>query len=482
MADHETLATAAYSNLETQAHGNHYSGDRKNSNMVRYRTIDVSTAPLNGTVRYAYVGTSTEVGINSHLQPIIQANGWTAAPHFISSSGGGSKYWTDTDFDLAKPYYEAHDDQFLFAYARGTTSSREQMVNYDQANLLPMVFDRHRDNIGSGAGSSLEMLEDIEVGSWYDYWYHRSKRWNAVPFHIGATRLYHSDNSLVVSSDGVHLTTPFYNLMASMMLTSALGQDLQPSSTIQNNSQSLAAFNMGKLVVKQLAYLSEDANYMPDSQLLVNTESVKIATLNHAYSQTLSATGGTAPYSWELVSNSALPAGLTLSETGVLSGTPTAGAGTHVVVCKVTDSNGAIRKRSLKLLVQDGSATSYTDWADHMFDDSGIASTDQEMNDDPDGDGRTNFLEFATADDPAEATAKSTRFVSDGGSKSFQFPRGQAHLKYSVESSPNLIEWEDTVWDSVSNVASLVEVGATQAVELDVAGLNAVFYRLKVTE
>lgn len=482
VADHETLAAAAFTNLQTQAHGDHYTGARKNSNMVRYRTIDVSAAPLNGTVRYAYVGTSTEAGINSHLQAIIQANGWTAAPQFISSNGGGSKYWTDTDFDLAKPYYEADDDQFLFAYARGTTSDATQMVNYDQANLLPMTFDRHRDNIGSGAGSSLEMLEDIEVGSWYDYWYHRSKRWNAVPFHIGASRLYHSDNSLVVSSDGVHLTTPFYNLVASMMLTSALGQDLQPSSAIQNNAQSLAAFNTGQLVVKQLAYLSEDSHYMPDSQLKVSTETFKIATLNHAYSQIVAATGGTAPYSWEVVSSAGLPAGLTLSEAGVLSGTPTTGTGAHVVVCKVTDSNGAIRKRALKLLVLDGSATSYTDWADYMFDDSGVAASEQDQNDDPDGDGRSNFLEFATADDPVEPTTTSTRFISNAGTKSFQFSRGQAHLKYTVESSPNLIDWDDIEWDSLTHAASLVALGDTQEIELDVVRKDAVFYRLKVSE
>ena len=44
--------------------------------------------------------------------------------------------------------------------------------------------------------------------------------------------------------------------------------------------------------------------------------------LGSAYSQTLAATGGTAPYTWSVTAG-ALPAGLTLSSAGVLSGTPT---------------------------------------------------------------------------------------------------------------------------------------------------------------
>ena len=41
-----------------------------------------------------------------------------------------------------------------------------------------------------------------------------------------------------------------------------------------------------------------------------------------AYSSTLGASGGTAPYSYQLAAGSGLPPGLTLSPTGTLSGTP----------------------------------------------------------------------------------------------------------------------------------------------------------------
>jgi hypothetical protein len=58
-----------------------------------------------------------------------------------------------------------------------------------------------------------------------------------------------------------------------------------------------------------------------------------------AYSQTVTATGGTAPYTYAVTSG-ALPAGLTLSSAGVLSGTPTAD-GTFNFTVKATDVNGA---------------------------------------------------------------------------------------------------------------------------------------------
>jgi hypothetical protein len=56
-----------------------------------------------------------------------------------------------------------------------------------------------------------------------------------------------------------------------------------------------------------------------------------------AYNQNLAATGGTAPYSWSLISG-ALPAGLNLSASGQISGTPTT-AGTSNFTVQAADSS-----------------------------------------------------------------------------------------------------------------------------------------------
>jgi hypothetical protein len=71
--------------------------------------------------------------------------------------------------------------------------------------------------------------------------------------------------------------------------------------------------------------------------LFVTTTILSNATAGTAYSAVLSASGGTAPYSWTLTSG-ALPTGLSLSTTGVISGMPTA-QGSSSFTVRVTDSS-----------------------------------------------------------------------------------------------------------------------------------------------
>jgi subtilisin family serine protease len=73
-------------------------------------------------------------------------------------------------------------------------------------------------------------------------------------------------------------------------------------------------------------------------------------TTGSTYSQTLTATGGTAPYSWSLASGSTLPTGLNLSTGGVLSGTP-ATAGSSNFTVKITDNNGLSATKLLSLTI-----------------------------------------------------------------------------------------------------------------------------------
>jgi len=67
------------------------------------------------------------------------------------------------------------------------------------------------------------------------------------------------------------------------------------------------------------------------------------------YSQTLTASGGVAPYVFT-VSAGTLPAGMTLTPAGVLAGTPTA-PGTATVTIRATDANGCLAERTYSLLV-----------------------------------------------------------------------------------------------------------------------------------
>lgn len=68
-----------------------------------------------------------------------------------------------------------------------------------------------------------------------------------------------------------------------------------------------------------------------------------------AYSQTVTAANGTAPYTYAITSG-ALPAGLTLTSSGVLSGTPTAG-GTFNITITATDANSFTASRAYSLTI-----------------------------------------------------------------------------------------------------------------------------------
>jgi hypothetical protein len=69
------------------------------------------------------------------------------------------------------------------------------------------------------------------------------------------------------------------------------------------------------------------------------------ATSNKAYSTTLSATGGTAPYTWSITG---LPTGLSLGSNGVIAGTPTA-TGNFSITATVTDSQSPAKTASANL-------------------------------------------------------------------------------------------------------------------------------------
>ncbi len=83
---------------------------------------------------------------------------------------------------------------------------------------------------------------------------------------------------------------------------------------------------------------------------IIATPSLLDGTVSSPYSQTLTAAGGTAPYSWNLDTGS-LPAGLTLdAASGTISGTPTA-TGTATFTVRVSDAREGTATKVLQLKI-----------------------------------------------------------------------------------------------------------------------------------
>lgn len=85
------------------------------------------------------------------------------------------------------------------------------------------------------------------------------------------------------------------------------------------------------------------------SPLSITTSSLASGTIGMVYAQNLQASGGVAAYSWS-VTGGALPAGLTISSAGAITGTPTT-AGTFQLTVRVTDSSSPAQNKSATLSI-----------------------------------------------------------------------------------------------------------------------------------
>jgi PKD repeat protein len=108
-------------------------------------------------------------------------------------------------------------------------------------------------------------------------------------------------------------------------------------------------------------------------------------TVSAAYSQTITASGGTAPYTYA-VTLGTVPTGLSLSSAGLLSGTPTT-AGTYSFTVTATDTYGCTGSQAYSVTVQ----TLYESWVNSEGPAGGTLDANAAGGADPFGSGRTNW-------------------------------------------------------------------------------------------
>ena len=128
-----------------------------------------------------------------------------------------------------------------------------------------------------------------------------------------------TDGTVTFYKDGVSQTTAYTTV-------SVLGTPVYPMVSMEGSSLTMA-------------FASNSFKYSPPSGYSAWDSSLPNATTGIAYSQTIPATGGSGSGYTFTVSSGSLPAGLTLSSGGVLSGTPTT-VGSYNFTVQVTDLAG----------------------------------------------------------------------------------------------------------------------------------------------
>ena len=101
--------------------------------------------------------------------------------------------------------------------------------------------------------------------------------------------------------------------------------------------------------------------------LQVSSASLPRGNVGANYSAQLAATGGQAPYTWQLAADSSsLPPGLSLNSSGHISGVPTNHNSSSIKV-QVTDANSAVTNKVLSLTVNPQPVLSPLLWATNRF-------------------------------------------------------------------------------------------------------------------
>jgi hypothetical protein len=138
--------------------------------------------------------------------------------------------------------------------------------------------------------------------------------------------------------------------------TLAAGDNTTVTASINSGANSLAAGSFSDNVTFTNTTNGTGNTSRPVSLTVNATEAPTISTVSlpagavdTAYNQTLTATGGTTPYSWS-VSAGTLPAGLNLSTGGVLGGTPTA-TGISSFTVRVAGANSASSTKDFSVTI-----------------------------------------------------------------------------------------------------------------------------------
>ncbi|MBS1787542.1 MAG: putative Ig domain-containing protein [Acidobacteria bacterium] len=137
------------------------------------------------------------------------------------------------------------------------------------------------------------------------------------------------------------------------------GMSLGSSGWVSGVPSGTGSFNFSVLVTDDRGYVGTQSYTLTIQNcpaVTIAPASLPAGTQGAAYNQTLTASGGVAPYSFHIMSGT-FPAGMTYAANGTMSGTPTA-SGVFNFTVKATDANGCFGTRSYTLTINQGGGAS----------------------------------------------------------------------------------------------------------------------------
>src|SRR6266404_3025379 len=249
------------------------------------------------------------------------------------------KTWKDYR-ELTGTYYVRHDP---LAY----------MTNINSANLLS--FPQFATDLANGTLPNFSWIAPNGCDDAHDCPLSTADSWlktNIDPLIKNAT--FQKDGLLIIVFDeSANDNTSGGGRVAAVLISPAFSKLAYQSSTFYQH-QSVLRLMLEGLGIKTLPGAAASAPPMWEffdppavttTPLAISTTSLPAGTAGQGYSAQLNGTGGTAPYTWSVASG-ALPAGLTLSSSGAISGVPSV-AGTSTFTVKLTDANQLTVQQSL---------------------------------------------------------------------------------------------------------------------------------------
>src|SRR5580704_2872463 len=158
-------------------------------------------------------------------------------------------------------------------------------------------------------------------------------------------------NAVVSAGATLQFTASFSNTAATSIVWSASSGTISSSGlfTAPNVSSTEAVSVTAASAANPSKSTTVPVTVQSAAPLAIETSSLAVAIVGSPYSASLEASGGKAPYSWSLASGQ-LPAGVTLSSAGSLTGTSSQ-SGTFSFVAKVSDSKNAQAAQNYSLTV-----------------------------------------------------------------------------------------------------------------------------------